>query len=281
MKIMDILNSSVKSIVCFLCICYLSMGFSVAAQEKESSVALADTLYAHGQYAEAAEAYLAIVKVDGDSAGLLFNLANAYAQKGDLGNAILYYSRAFRLDPTNKEIKNNLEYFSSKVEDSNRAELRGKKTSVTPDHATFFQTVNRVISTSVGRNFWAVSAVLLFILVLGSIAVYLFCSDVRLRKTGFFGGILMFFCCIVSVVLAFQSASYFDSHDQGVLMAYKTVLLIEPSSDAKPACNQLCQGTKFEIVAEETDVEGRPTWYKVRLNSDIEGWLRASDLAII
>ena len=255
--------------------------FSLAFAASSPSMDMANTLYENGEYRQAAEAYLALAKVDGDSPELLFNLGNAYAQAGDYGNAILYYSRANRLDPSNKDIKNNLNYFRSKVEDSNRAELRGKKISVALDPETFFQTVNRHICADVDPNLWAVLAAILFILVLGAIAVYLFCSDVRLRKAGFFGGIIMFFASIIFVIFAFMSASYFDSHDKAVLMAYKTELLIEPSSDSKPASNQLCQGTCLEIVAEETNVEGNPTWYKVRLNSDIEGWLRASDLAII
>lgn len=258
----------------------LSILFSISVFASPSTD-IATQLYQSGDYRQAAEAFLSIAKVDGDSPELLFNIANSYAQAGDLGNAILYYSRAFRLDPSSKEIKNNLEYFVSKVEDSNRAELRGKKISVSPDHETFFQSVNRRICAEVAQNVWAYLAAISFILVLGGIAVYLFCSDVRLRKIGFFGSILLFFCCILFVSFAFMSASYYDSRDKAVLMTYKTVLLIEPSSDSKPATNQLCQGTQLDIIAEETDVEGRPTWYKVRLNSDIEGWLRASDLAII
>ncbi len=257
------------------------LGSSYTMAAELSPVAMADTLYERGEYAKAAEAYLAVAKVDGDSPELLFNLANSYAQVGDLGSAILYYSRANRLAPTNKAIKNNLEYFSSKVEDSNRAELRGKKTSVAPDHATFFQSVNRFICADFPRNMWAYIAVVAFILLIGQIAIYLFCSNVRFRKFGFFGGICSFFISIACVVFAFMSASYYDSHDKGVLMAYKTELLIEPSSDAKPASNLLCQGTLFDIIAEESDVEGNPTWYKVRLNSDIEGWIRATDLSII
>ena len=245
------------------------------------ALAMADTLYAKGEFSKAAEAYLSIAKVDGDSPELLYNLANSYAQAGDLGSAVLYYSRANRLDPTNKDIKNNLGYFISKVEDSNRAELRGKKTSVAPDHATFFQSARRFICADFPRNMWAWIGVIAFILLLAQISLYLFCSDVRRRKFGFFGGICSFFISIVAVVFAFMSASYYDSNDRAVMMAYKTELLIEPSSDAKPATNLLCQGTLFDIVAEETDVEGHPTWYKVRLNSDIEGWIRASDIAII
>ena len=259
---------------------FFSILFSLSTLAAPSTD-IATQLYQSSDYREAAEAFLSIAKVDGDSPELLFNIANSYAQAGDLGYAMLYYSRALRLDPANKEIKNNIEYFASKIEDSNRAELRGKKISVTPDHETFFQTVNRIICAEVAPNLWAILAVILFILTLAAIAIYLFCSDVRLRKAGFFGGILTFFASVFLVIFAFMSASHFDSHDKAVLMAYKTELLIEPSSDAKPASNQLCQGTRFDIIAEETDVEGRPTWYKVRLNSDIEGWLRASDIAII
>lgn len=259
----------------------VSMAMSTGLSAKESPSAMADSLYVHGEYAKAAEAYSAIAQVDGDSPQLLFNMANSYAQTGNLGKAILYYSRASRLAPTNKEIRNNLNYFASKVEDSNRAELRGKRISVAPDHATFFQTVNKFICEDFPVNMWAYIGVVAFIVLICLIAVYLFCSDVRLRKIGFFGGIASFFVSLICIVFAFMSASYHDSNDKAVLMTYKTELLIEPSSDAKSASNLLCQGTRFDIIAEETDVEGIPTWYKVRLNSDIEGWLRASDIEII
>lgn len=281
MKLTHILHHSVNSLFCLVLTITLALGSSFSLHANVSPVAMADTLYTQGEFAKAAEAYLAVAQVDGDSPELLFNLANSYAQIGDLGRAILYYSRANRLAPTKKEIKNNLEYFTSKVEDSNRAELRGRKTSVSPDHETFFQSVRRFICADFPRNMWAWIGAVAFILLIGQIAVYLFCSDVRLRKFGFFGGICSFFISLFAVIFAFMSASYYDSHDQAVLMAYKTELLIEPSSDAKAATNLLCQGSLLRIVAEENDVDGRPTWYKVRLNSDIEGWLRASDVEII
>lgn len=269
------MNKSFRiSSVLFFLIC--SLLFAASAQTED-----ADKLYAEGEYEKAADAFLAIAAGQGTSASLYYNLGNCYAQAGNLGNAILYYSRAFRLDPRNKEIKNNLNYFSSKVEDSNRAELRGKKISVAPDPETFFTTAHRVIAEDRSSNFWAVLSAGSFVLLIGLVALYLFCGNIMLRKTGFFGGIIMLVCSITFLVFAFMSADAFESHDQAVLMAYKTQLLIEPSSDAKPAANQLCQGTVFDIVAQESDVEGNPTWYKVRLNSNIEGWVKANAIEII
>lgn len=263
-----------------LIIAYITF-YPALAFAGSGKTALADSLYAKGEYRQAADAYLAIAKNDGASAELYFNLANACAQCNDYAGAMLYYSRASRLAPGDKAIQNNLDYVSSKVEDLNRAELRGKKISVAPDPDTFFSSAHRMIAENVGSNTWATWSVLCFILFLTGVAVYLFCSNVMLRKTGFFGGFSLFVLSVFFLVFAFMSAGYSDSSDSGVLMAYKTELKIEPSDDAKPASNFLCQGTVLDIVAEETGVDGKPSWYKVRLNANVEGWLKADDLEII
>lgn len=241
----------------------------------------AEALYEKGDYEQAAEAYLELAKTEGTSAGLYFDLANCYAHTGNLGSAILYYSRASRMNPSNDKIKNNLDYFSSKVEDSNRAELRGSKVSVAPDPETFFTSAHRVIAKDVSSNTWAIWALCTFLMLLGCIILYLFCNNILLRKTGFFGGFILLLLTVMFVMFSFMSAKAYSSHDQAVLMAYKTQLVVEPSSDAKPAANQLCQGTVFDILSEESGIDGTPTWYKVRLNSNIEGWIKANLVEII
>ena len=184
MRLKDIFHTSFKALA-MAAMAFASLHQACAA---ESSVALADTLYARGEYSKAAEAYLAVSQVDGNSPELLFNLANSYAQAGDLGRAVLYYSRAGRLDPTNKEVRNNLDYFTSKVEDSNRAELRGRKISVAPDHQTFFQSVNRFICTDFSRDMWAWVGVVAVYFFMGKICNNILCSGVRMGQLGFLGG---------------------------------------------------------------------------------------------
>ncbi len=62
------------------------------------------------QYAEAARLYTGIVTQGLESAPLYFNLGNAHFKNGDLGLAILYYLKAKRIDPSNEDIRSNLQF---------------------------------------------------------------------------------------------------------------------------------------------------------------------------
>jgi tetratricopeptide (TPR) repeat protein len=64
--------------------------------------------YAEGKYDEAISYYKAVMEQEGYSASLLYNMANAYYQKKDVGHAILNYERALYLDPKNADIQANL-----------------------------------------------------------------------------------------------------------------------------------------------------------------------------
>jgi len=62
------------------------------------------------QYDGAIASYSSILAQGYESAPVYFNLGNAYFKKGDLGNAILNYVRARRLDPADDDIRGNLEF---------------------------------------------------------------------------------------------------------------------------------------------------------------------------
>jgi len=64
--------------------------------------------YSVGDYDTAISIYEELLTQEGHSAGLLYNLGNSYAQKGEVGLAILQYERALRLDPSDPDIIGNL-----------------------------------------------------------------------------------------------------------------------------------------------------------------------------
>ena len=247
------------------------------------SVASADSAYLAGNYQEAIEIYQQIAQEQGVSAPLLFNLGNAYFKADDFGHAMVCYQRAKRLDPSNSKIRSNLNYLTEKVQDANKAEQKGKKKKVAEDTPNFLQSVHSAISQEHSSDNWAGWAAAFFLIFAGCVALYLFCSGVLLRKVGFFGGFVFLGLSMIFIVFAYSAAAVSEEHDYGVVIAFKTELQTEPNAATNNNSSEgiLTQGTKLRIISEETDADGKVSWYKVRLNSDYIGWIQAEYLDII
>lgn len=247
-----------------------------------AEIAEADSAYKEKDYARAISLYEEVVSEKGVSVGLLYNLGNAYFQEGDYGHAMLSYLRAHRLDPSQKEVNSNLRYLRSRIEDSNKAELKGKRMRVSPDEPSFFESLHSAIATDTSSNTWAVWGAITFILFIGGAALYIFTRSVGARKIGFFGGILCLFASFLFVIFAAMGARAQSSRDTGVVIGFKVTLLTEPGKDADAnKSGVLTKGTEVSILSEEIDAEGNVTWYKVRLNSDYIGWIPASELELV
>ena len=74
------------------------------------SYRLANQKYDSAYYGEAIELYQQAINSGWESADLHYNIGNAYFELGDLGHAILSYSRAQRLDPSDLDIADNLRF---------------------------------------------------------------------------------------------------------------------------------------------------------------------------
>lgn len=247
-----------------------------------TTVSEADSAYNKGLYLDAAAMYREVAEEYGVSASLLFNMGNAYLQEGDYGNAMLCYQQAKKLDPSNKSINTNLNYLAGKVEDANKAEQKGKRKKVTEDNLNFFQSIHKSVAQETNSNTWAGWAAAMFLLFSGCVCLYLFNSNVLMRKTGFFGGFILLGISMICLVCAYMGAAEAQNHEYGIVMTFKAQLQTEPNTKGK-GNNEgvLTRGTKIRIISEETDAEGTVTWYKVRLNSDYVGWLPANEVEII
>ena len=253
-----------------------------AGKGNAQTVAEADSAYNAGKYQEAIALYREVAETSGVSAALLYNLGNAYVQDGDYGNAMLCYHRAKKLDPSNRQINNNITFISGKIEDSNKAEQKGKRRKVTEDTPNFFQNIHSSIARDTASDTWAGWAAASFLLFAGCVCLYLFNSNVLMRKTGFFGGIILLGISMVCLVCAYTGAAEAENHDYGIIMAYKAELQTEPNGKTGNTNEGvLTKGTKIRIIAEETDADGTVNWYKVRLNSDYIGWLKAQVVEVI
>lgn len=82
---------------------------SLPACAQDTPQAKAASLYAKGQFKDAALAYAQAVKETPDNPYLHYNMGNAYYKASSLGQAVACYWRAFRLNPRNSAIRHNLE----------------------------------------------------------------------------------------------------------------------------------------------------------------------------
>lgn len=251
------------------------------AADNATLVTEADSAYNGGNYEKAIELYSSVIQSNGATAPLLFNLGCSYYKTGNEGEARVALERAKKLDPSNDRINQNLRYISQRVEDANKAELKGRKGDVAPEPVGFFGRIHDKVAVDTSSDTWAQFAAMAFILMLLAIAVYLFISDVRLRKIGFFSGIIFLFFTVVFVILSEMAASHFMSHDEAVVTSFKTTLTSDPHDAGKKIGAPLSRGTKLEILESQLNSDGKIGWYKVELNSKNIGWVSASDITII
>src|SRR2546425_764097 len=73
--------------------------------------------YEQGKFDQAVDAYQKILAYGVVDPRVLYNLANAYFKLGKLGAAILHYERALRLDPSDQDVRDNLEFARGLIRD--------------------------------------------------------------------------------------------------------------------------------------------------------------------
>lgn len=87
------------------------------AAEPEDSFDRAYAAYAQGNWDKAAEDFRSVLRQGVADARLEYNLAGAEYKRGRLGEAVLHYERARRLDPADEDTRGNLALVRGKLRD--------------------------------------------------------------------------------------------------------------------------------------------------------------------
>ncbi len=223
----------------------------------------ADAEYSKGNYQQAIKNYEQLLK-DGKSADLYYNLGNSYYRTDNITRAVLNYERALLLSPSDDDIRFNLQMARSKTIDK-----------ITPESEMFFFAWYRSLVNLLGIDGWAVLAIVSMLLTLVLALVYLFSSNMLLRKVGFFGGVLFIVLFLFSNLFAFQQ--------QRALRAHKGAIVTAPSAVVKktPAANSADQGVIHEGTRVDITDDTMLDWKGVRLADGREGWIQTSVIEVI
>ncbi|BHH85669.1 tetratricopeptide repeat protein [Desulforhopalus sp. 52FAK] len=99
---------STKTVYALILLLLALVPMELLAGDIDERFEAGNAAYSVGDYDKAITIYEGLLKQEGNSSGLLYNLGNSYAQRGEVGLAILQYERALRIDPSDSDIIGNL-----------------------------------------------------------------------------------------------------------------------------------------------------------------------------
>lgn len=239
---------------------------AIGAQAEEPSAwDQAVSAYTEGRYADAVTLFEGI-EAEGLFSGpeLCYNMAGAYFKSGEIGKAVLYYERALRLDPSDSDIRYNLEFARGSTRDE-----------ITPVPEFVLRIWMRKISYAFTANAWAAISMVLFALVLGLVLLFLLGRSVASRRAGFFSALAALLLFALSLGFSLSLRKDALRTDEAIVMKAVSSVRSSPSEDSAKDLFILHEGTKVRILERVSGYDN------ISLSDGRQGWMLDSDLEII
>ena len=239
----------------------LPLGAQAAESYPDSLFKAGVEAYSAGDWNQAAADWADVAATGLRSKELYFNLGNAYYKGGEIAKAILFYERALRLDPSDADIRYNLEFARNLTQD---------RIDEVPEF--ILKTWVRKVNYLLPSNVWAGLSLFLLALALGLCLLFLLGPTAGARRTGFFTGIAALLLALAAWGFARSQKTAAERHDTAIVMRPVTSVTSSPSNDATKSLFILHEGTKVKVLDEVsgfTDIE---------LADGRRGWITTSDI---
>lgn len=227
------------------------------------SKVMGDTAYEKGEFVQAITQYEGVLKLQGVSADLYYNLANAYYKTEKWGLAILNYEKALKLKPADDDIKANLAMANTKTVD---------KIEDVPQ--IFLKNWVDDVIYSMNLSTWGMLGILFFVLAIVSFCVYFWSREYNTRRVSF----LLTFVFVVFAFVANLSAA----HQKHYLLLEDHAIVLRPtvtvySAPGTGSSEQfvLHEGSKVEIKDGSMS-----SWKEIQLLDGKVGWIEADAIGI-
>ena len=217
--------------------------------------------YSASQWRQAVSDWSDLAATGLRSKELYYNLGNAYFKAGEIAPAILNYERALRLDPSDSDVRYNLEFARAQTQD---------RIDEVPEF--ILKTWTRKLSYLLSSNAWAGLSLFLLALTLGLILLFLLGPTVNARRTGFFTGIVTLLLTLMCWGFARSLKTAAERHDDAIVMRAVSSVTSSPSSDAAKSLFILHEGTKVKVLDE---VSG---YTDIELADGRRGWISSADI---
>jgi tetratricopeptide (TPR) repeat protein len=240
--------------------CIFSNSIDLSAQNNQETILKAGKSYNAGDYSAAAKLYQSVADKGYESAGLYYNLGNAYFKQQDYPHAILYYERAKKLDPSGEDIDFNLNVANTRISDK-----------IEPIPEMFYKRWYKAIVLLLPVDTWAILSVLSMFTAVAGFVIYLVTSVLFLRKAGFWTGIILTGFAFIILLLTWSSNRYLYSTNEGIVFAATLTVKSSPDENSTDLF-VVHEGTKVLLM---DNING---WYEIKIANGSVGWLPVSTL---
>ena len=224
----------------------------------------ADSAYIQGDYLTAISIYESVIENQGVNATLYMNLGNCWLKRDEVAKAILYYERAYLLDPSDPDIRFNLELARTKTVDK-----------VSAVNQLFIVVWFKKLLAILDVNGWAILTVVLFAFTMLLAGVFLFSKKTGIRKISFSFSAFFLLLSVLSFIFATTQMGNLKKRDTAIIMSPSVTVKSTPTS----------AGTDLFIIHEGRKVKildsSMKEWVEIRLEDGNTGWIPVNVMEII
>lgn len=240
---------------------------STYALNAETVSEQASKAYQDGNFRKAIELLESEIKTQKEqgkvSPELFYNLGNAYFRVNEVPQALLNYERSLLYNPGDRDVRHNIEYAQTKIEDK----------ILTADNF-FLQIWFDGIQNQTTANNWAKWAIAFFVLFIAALFTFFFSSKLNFKKAGFYTAIVCLVLVIFTNIFAYRQKSKIENRNTAIIMAGSAPVASAPNTTSKELFI-LHAGTKVVI----NKVDGN--WYEIEIANGSIGWIQKEKLEII
>ena len=242
----------------------MSLVADTTGVSREYTLSDADSAYIQGDYLTAIGIYESIIENQGVNATLYMNLGNCWLKRDEVAKAILNYERAYLIDPSDPDIRFNLELARTKTVDK-----------VNPVNQLFIVVWFKKMLSLLDVDGWAVLTVIMFAMAIILTGIFLLSRKTGVRKISFSFSAFFLLLSILSFIFATTQMGNIRNRDTAIIMSPSVTVKSTPSSG----------GTDLFIIHEGRKVKildsSMKEWVEIRLEDGNTGWVPVNVMEII
>jgi hypothetical protein len=219
--------------------------------------------YQEGEYEVSLQVFSEIIDQGHESPDLYYNMGNAAFRSNNIGQAILYYEKALKMEPSHEDAAHNLEFV---------ARYRVDTFEEVPE--LFIRTWWGMLVKALSERAWSLITLFCFLIILAGVLFYLFSNKLAIKKVGFISAIVSVFLFILTLSSALTRHRSMVQPQSGIVLSPSVVVRSSPSESGTELFI-LHEGTKIRVNEE---VSG---WHNIKVIDGREGWILSRDFESI